>query len=164
MAKSKVALIIFLFISVFSAILPWMVHPKKRIEVTSLTIGRTLFQVEVARTAEQITQGLSDRNAIGADGMLFVLPQRNIPSFWMFHMKFPLDFVWIDGDRVVDLTEHIPAPASGTPDSALPTYSPKVPVTHVLELPDGTIKKDSIQVGDVVRLNPQRHRGWQEFR
>lgn len=150
MVKIKVALIIFLLISVFSAILPWMVHPKKRIDITSLTIGPTLFQVEVVRTSDQITQGLSDREAIGADGMLFVLPQRNIPLFWMFHMKFPLDFVWIDGDKVVDLTEHVQVPASGAPDSVLPTYSPKVPVTHVLELPDGAVKKNTITVGDVV--------------
>ena len=155
MVKIKVALVIFLLISVFSAILPWMVHPKKRIEVASLTIDRTLFQVEVARTAEQITQGLSGREAIGADGMLFILPQRNIPSFWMLRMKFPLDFVWIDGDKVVDVTEHVPVPANGTPDSALPTYSPKSSVTQVLELPDGTIKKDSIQVGDAVQFNAQ---------
>ncbi len=155
MTKIKVALIIFLIISVFIAIFPWMVHPKKRVEITQLTIGQTLFQVEVARTSRQITQGLSGREAIGADGMLFVLPQRNIPSFWMLHMKFPLDFVWIDGDRVVDVTEHVPVPANGTPDSALPTYSPKSPVTHVLELPDGAIKKHLIQVGDVVKINEQ---------
>lgn len=152
MVKIKVALVIFLFISVFSAILPWMVHPKKRIETASLTIGRTLFQVEVARTSDKITQGLSDRTAIGADGMLFVLPQRNIPSFWMFHMKFPLDFIWIDGDTVVDVTEHVPAPVNGTLDHALPTYSPKSPVTHVLELPDGAVKKNAITVGDVVTV------------
>lgn len=155
MTKINAALIIFLIISVFIAILPWMVRQKKRTEVVSLTIGKTLFQVEVAHTSKQITQGLSNRDAIGADGMLFVLPQRNIPSFWMFHMKFPLDFVWIDGDKVVDLTEHVPVPASGTPDSALPTYSPKVPVTHVLELPDGAIKKNNIQAGDKVQLNAQ---------
>lgn len=151
MVKIKIGLIIFLLISVFSAILPWMVHPKKRTEIASLTIGQTLFRVEVARTSKQITQGLSDRETIGADGMLFVLPQRNIPSFWMFHMKFPLDFVWIDGDKVVDLTEHVQTPASGTLDSALPTYSPKSPVTKVLELPDGTIEKYVIQIGNLVR-------------
>ena len=155
MAKIKVALIIFLLISTFSAMLPWMVHPKKRTEIVPLTIGQTLFQVEVARTAEQITKGLSDRNAIGADGMLFILPQRYIPSFWMFHMRFPLDFVWIDGDKVVDLTEHVPAPANGTPNTALPMYSPKSPVTHMLELPDGAIKKYLIQVGDTVKLSVQ---------
>jgi len=155
MTKINVALIIFLVISVFTAILPWLVRPKKRTEIVPLTIGQTTMRVEVARTAQQIKQGLSDRDAIGSDGMIFVLPQRSIPSFWMYHMKFPLDFVWIDGDKVVDVAEHVPAPASGIPNSALPTYSPKFLVTHVLELPDGAVEKNSIQVGDVVKFDVQ---------
>ncbi len=126
----------------------------KRDSATShrlLHINSRTLEVEIADDPNEITLGLSYRTQIGADGLLFVLSNRTIPAFWMKGMQFPLDFVWIDGDRVVDLTSNVPIQENAT-DSELILYRPKVAVTQVLELNAGAIESFGIKVGDSVRL------------
>lgn len=118
---------------------------------TYIRVGNTSLKIEVARTPAAIEQGLSDRNEIGSDGMLFVLPSKTIPAFWMKDMRFPLDFVWIDGNIVVDITEHVSNPAPNTQKKDLPLYRPKQAVTHVLELPDGAVNRYTLKIGDAVQ-------------
>lgn len=117
-----------------------------------IKIADTTLSVEVVRTPDAIEKGLSDRDTLGSDGMLFVLPSRTTPSFWMRRMRFPLDFVWIDGNTIVDLYQNAPAPSSGVLDRDLPTYKPKQLVTHVLELPVGSINRYQLKIGGVVRF------------
>lgn len=109
------------------------------------------LQVEIADSSDEITLGLSYRSKLGSDGLLFMLPNRSVPAFWMKGMRFPLDFVWIDGNTVVDLTSNVPIQATTT-DSELILYRPKVAVTQVLELNAGTIDSLGIKVGDSVHL------------
>ena len=95
--------------------------------------------VEVRDTPEEISQGLSGRASLApADGMLFSLPVRQQPSFWMKDMKFGLDLIWIDNGKIVEVTRGVPPPVAGTPDALLPTYQPTRPVTAVLEVVSGT--------------------------
>lgn len=118
-----------------------------------ITLGMGNFHelhVETVTSPKSITQGLSGRTEIGSDGMLFVLPERRIASFWMRDMLFDLDMVWIDGSVVVKIDEHVPAPAKGAPLSELPSYSSEVPVTHVLELPAGKAGELGISVGSLM--------------
>lgn len=126
----------------------------KKVMVSNLheiSIGSQKLSVEVAKTTAEISLGLGQRDTLGSDGMLFVMPSRAIPTFWMKDMRFDLDFVWIDGSSVIDLTENVSA-QRGEPDSALRIYAPKSPATHVLELNAGEIKKRGIKVGDSVKL------------
>lgn len=116
----------------------------------TIRIGNTILSIEVADTPAKITKGLGYRDELGSEGMLFVMPTRSIPSFWMKGMRFPLDFVWIDSNTVVDLTEHV-SHQPGAQDQDLSTYSPSVPVTHVLEIPAGDIAKREIKIGDAVK-------------
>lgn len=111
------------------------------------------IQVELVNTQSSIEQGLSGRAELGADGMLFVFAQKHIPSFWMKEMQFDLDFVWLSGGQVVDLTANVPAPAPNTPLSELPTYSPVQPVDWVLELPAGLIEQWQIKLSDIFVLS-----------
>ncbi len=120
-------------------------------EIVSMKIGdATLQKVEIVKTPASIQQGLSGRDMLGADGMLFVLDHEHVPTFWMKEMKFALDFVWIKDNHVVDMTEHVPAPAAQTPLNELKLYHPSQVVDMVLELPDGTIQQHTIQVGDAI--------------
>ncbi len=118
----------------------------EQIQISSQTLS-----VEVAKSIPEITLGLGQRDVLGSDGMLFVMPVRVIPTFWMKDMQFDLDFVWIDTDKVIDLTENVSA-QRGEPDYKLKMYSPRAPATHVLELNAGEIKKRGIQVGQTVQL------------
>jgi uncharacterized membrane protein (UPF0127 family) len=127
---------------------------RERIEVR---IGRLVVTAELARTPEERTQGLSGRSALPDDaGMLFVFPNEQQPTFWMKDMRFPLDVVWISGDKhVVAVTEQIPPPAPGTPDGALPLYSPTAPVLYTLEVNGGLVKQLGIHAGDPVAFTPE---------
>ena len=116
-----------------------------------LTIGKQQLHVEIAQTNSQITLGLGERDVLGSDGMLFVMPSRSIPAFWMKGMRFDLDFVWIDGVKVVDITQNVSA-QKGSPENELRVYSPQVAVTHVLELNAGEVGRRGISIGDEVFL------------
>lgn len=119
---------------------------------TKIKIADTTFSVEVVRTPKAIEKGLSDRDALGSDGMLFVMPSRTTPAFWMKHMRFSLDFVWIDGNMIVDLYQDAPVQPVDTLDRNQPIYRPRRQVTHVLELPAGSINQFQLKIGDVVRF------------
>lgn len=120
-----------------------------RTNLQRVQIGDQTLKVETAKTTSQITIGLGERDAIGSDGMLFVLPERSIPSFWMKGMRFDLDFVWIDANTVVDLTANVSA-QKGVAVEQLKLYRPNQPVTQVLELPAGEIARRGIGIGDAV--------------
>lgn len=113
-----------------------------------VTVGEHALEVEVVASAESTAQGLSGREAIGADGMLFVFPEKGIRHFWMPDMQFDIDIVWIDDTTVVGVTENVPKPLENQKN--LPTYSSSVPVNRVLELPSGKAKELSIVSGTTV--------------
>ena len=117
-------------------------------ERRTVKVGSTTLEVEVVTSPESTAQGLSGRESIGADGMLFVFPELSIPSFWMPDMKFDIDIVWINGNTVIDISEFVPKPK---PEQvALPTYSPSQPANVVLELPAGMAAQLGITPGTIL--------------
>ena len=113
-------------------------------------VGDATVRVEVAADEASRRRGLSGRRTLGRDdGMLFVLPDDS-PSFWMKGMRFPLDIVWIDGNRVVDVSADVPAPAG--PGAGLPTYSPDRPADRALEVNAGWAARHGVEPGDTVRV------------
>ncbi|MBI5151685.1 MAG: DUF192 domain-containing protein [Candidatus Pacebacteria bacterium] len=148
--KKLIALVVG-FIAVTLFVL-WTISFSRNMSLSTIIIGKIPLRVEVAQSPNALEKGLGGRDSIGSDGMLFILPQKSIPTFWMKDMKFPLDFIWIDGDKVVDITEGVLAPRASELESVLPRYSPKFLTTHVLEIPAGSTKKYGIQIGDSVTL------------
>lgn len=118
---------------------------------STVTIRTTLYQVEIADNDNSRAQGLSGRKSLGTNtGMLFIFQAKDRYAFWMKDMLFPLDFVWIDGNKIVDLTENVPPPLTAT---YLPQYVPKFPVDKVLEINAGDIQKHGFTVGDNVNFS-----------
>lgn len=116
---------------------------------TVMKLGAQTLIIEIVNSPESITQGLSDREAIGSDGMLFLLPPATSqPTFWMKDMHFALDMIWLKDGQVVDISTNVPPPRSGTPESQLPLISPKVPANMVLEVDAGRSQTWGIKVGD----------------
>jgi uncharacterized membrane protein (UPF0127 family) len=112
-------------------------------------IGTAKLTVELAENAATWEKGLSDRPLLDPDtGMLFVFPRLHIPLFWMKDMKFPLDIIWIADNTVVGIDKNVPIPDGGK----LPTYSPKVPVDKVLEVPAGYSDNNGIAEGSELTL------------
>ena len=117
-------------------------------------LNNQALRFEVVDTPQSMAQGLGDRSEIGSDGMLFVFPSVGAPIFWMKDMHFDLDLVWLKDLRVADITPNVPQPQAGQPLNQLPTYSPKVPVNMVLEIPAGTVQKWRLKIGDQFSQTP----------
>ena len=116
-----------------------------------LKVGEKIIKVEIADTDLKLKRGLSGREKIEDDeGMLFVVPENSIPSFWMKDMKFPIDIIWIDDLKVVGILENLPVPSET--ESELPRYQPKYPIDYVLEVKAGFAKDNNIKIGDEVEL------------
>lgn len=119
-----------------------------------MTIGKTVVMVQIADTQEERAKGLSNiSNLPQGQGMLFVFENKGTtPSFWMKDMLIPLDFIWIAGGKVSEITPNVPNPAPGTPDSRLQVYTPSMPIDYVLEVNAGWASTNNIKVGDNVSL------------
>ncbi len=103
-------------------------------------------------------QGLSGKTKMADnEGMLFDFGNKEgTPGFWMKDMKFNLDFIWIDQNKIVGITANVPAPVDDNGlkirDNDLPTYYPPSVVNQVLEVNSGWTEKNKIKTGDEVRL------------
>jgi len=128
-------------------------QPTRR--VAGITVNNQELDVEVATTSAEIVRGLSGRDSLDLDGMLFVFPAPGKQNFWMKDVRFPLDILWINDGKIVDILRNVPAPEPGTPDSQLKTYSSPGPVSHVLELPAGATSQLGISVSsEIITSDP----------
>lgn len=107
------------------------------------------IELEIVRTDEEKARGLSGRESLAANaGMLFLYDQQTTPSFWMKEMNFPIDIIWIGGDkRIVDITENI------APETFPQLFRPRASVQYVLEVNATWAKNHNVAIGDEVVLN-----------
>jgi uncharacterized membrane protein (UPF0127 family) len=118
---------------------------------TPVQIGDAVVQAEIADDNAERTLGLGERDRLARDaGMYFVLTD-DAPRIWMKGMRFPLDLVWIDDGRVVDVTADVPDEPN-TPEAQLPIYSPSQPANRLLEVNAGWAERNGVRPGDRVRL------------
>jgi uncharacterized protein len=116
----------------------------------NVVINGKIIRAEIADNFEAWRQGLSDRKTLDPEaGMLFVFPDKQIRNFWMKNMHFPLDIIWIDDDRVVNISANLP-PEGETPAA---TYDSVIPVNYVLEVNAGLAERYNIKAGDSAVIN-----------
>jgi len=118
----------------------------------AMTLGERNYGFEVVNTAPGRTLGLSGREEIGCDGLLFVFEKKDLHTIWMKEMKFNLDLIWIEDEKVVDITYGLPAPAEGTRLEQLPNFSPSVPANILIEVNEGFVEKYEIKIGDQLKI------------
>lgn len=105
--------------------------------------GKT-FNVEVADDEVERAKGLSGRDFLAADsGMLFVFENSDIHTFWMKDTKIPLDIIFINDNKIVEMMTLQP-PANNN----IPSYTPQNKAQYVLELNAGF----GFKVGDEVKI------------
>lgn len=121
-------------------------------QFSTLIIGGKTYRIEVAKTQNQQILGLSGRDEIGSDGLLFIFPNESRQTFWMKDMKFDLDFIWIRDGKVSEINFNVKKPEEGTNASDLSRYRPEEPADMMLEVVAGFAEKESVQVGDSVEL------------
>jgi len=116
-----------------------------------VTINGTTWQVELANTAEQRYQGLSDRKELPQGrGMLFVYPEPQQLTFCMRYCLIPLDIAFIDGqNRVVNMCTMETEPYGFETKS----YLSSGPAQYALEVPKGALEAAGVKVGDKVEIS-----------
>lgn len=112
-------------------------------------IGDQKVIVEIADSPLARAQGLSKHAPLQENqGMLFIFSKPDRFQFWMKDMKFPIDIVWLNEGRVVDIAPEVQV--SVTAD--LPVYTPRLPASSVLELKAGFMARHGVKIGDAVEL------------
>lgn len=108
-----------------------------------VTIGKHRYTVEIAADPNARERGLSRRDAIGSDGMLFAFPDIAPRKFWMKDTRIPLDILYFSADGRLRFIGH------GEPLSLTP-IGPDEPLGNVIELDGGRAAADGVRVGDKV--------------
>ena len=122
-----------------------------------VTLNDTVkIQVEVANTDSERVKGLSGRQKLAeGEGMLFDFsdsPGTLFPIFWMKDMNFPIDIIWISGDKVIYVDRDLKPAELTMSDRDIPRFIPPKPVSLVLEVPAGYSEKNDIIVGATVKV------------
>lgn len=119
-------------------------------QVSTACFKEKCFEVELAATAEQQAQGLSNRSSLGGNkAMLFVFQNEEIRPFWMKGMKFPLDIIWISSNGTVVFIERNAQPCGMAPCVPI---NPRVNSKYVLEVNAGVANTTNLALGDAVSI------------
>lgn len=117
-----------------------------------ITINGRVILLEVARTPEQQSIGLMNRQDLAADrGMLFVFSPPRPVSFWMKNTIISLDMVFVSNGVVKYIGQQI-RPCGGDP---CPSYGPepKTDIDGVIELRGGRAAELRLKVGDRLKIS-----------
>jgi len=112
-----------------------------------IMINDSVFNVDLALFSDKKTKGLGGIDSIEENnGMLFVYFNNDIRYFWMKDMDFPIDILWIKGNKIINISENVPVYT----DEQITRINSVYPVDRVLELKAGTILKHNIKINDKV--------------
>lgn len=103
--------------------------------------------VEVVRTRRQIERGMMYRQHLAPErGMLFLMEDERVQSFWMKNCLIPLDMIFVTGDMVV----------AGVVENAEPmTETSRTigkPSRYVVEVNGGFARENQITAGTRVKF------------
>lgn len=114
--------------------------------MNSVCFKEACFNIEIARTPEELARGLQHRYALDSgQGMLFIFDSSAIHSFWMKDTFIPLDMIWMDYARRIVHIAHNVKPCAVDP---CPSYAPAEKAMYVLEINANQAKALSLKVGD----------------
>jgi hypothetical protein len=122
--------------------------PSSGLRTEKLFINGTEIEAEIADNFFLRMKGLSGRKSLEEGrGMLFIFNDSAVRSFWMKDMNFPIDIIWINGDKVVGFAENAPVPDK----NGIPSFKSPEPVDKALELPAGSVQGIGIKAGDEIK-------------
>lgn len=147
MRKILILAVVCVFLSILFFLFPIFISDQ---EITFVTINNKKINAEIADTDIKRYNGLSYRENLCIDcAMLFVFADREERTFVMRNMYFPLDIIWIDGDKIVAISKNL------LPEGKQPIkfYHSDTPVNYVLEVNAGLADKYDFKIGDKVNFN-----------
>jgi uncharacterized membrane protein (UPF0127 family) len=151
MSLNKIIIGFIIILLIFSGIIVFELNhasmPKSKV-----IIDKHTFSVETATTSAQQQQGLSGRASMPQNqGMLFIFTRAEPYPFWMKDMNFPLDMIFINNNKIVDIFQNVPQPKNS--NAKLPIYTPSASANQVLEINAGLSKADGFKKGDTVSVS-----------
>jgi len=116
------------------------------------TIDNITFKLYIADNSRDEEIGLSKYSKLDKDmGMIFLFGKSDYYSFWMKNMKFPIDIIFINNNKIVQIFKNTLPPQNS--DQPLPLYTPSQPANTVLEINAGLSDQYSFKPGDTVTKN-----------
>ena len=150
LVKENVRLLLGAFVVILTIVIVITLLLNSRKSTKVLVNGQTI-SVMVAKTDKEKQVGLSGKDKIGENqGMLFIFDKPNYYSFWMKEMKFSIDIIYINGDKITTIVENAKPPSSASDNLAI--YQPSEKSDKVLELNAGSADKLKIKTGTIVKI------------
>ena len=119
----------------------------------TIMINNVKIKVAVSDTDSKRQKGLGGKTSLASDsGMLFIFPKEGRYRFWMKGLSFPLDFIWLKNNEVLQINKNVPPPQKGQNEGDLPIYYPTQDVNMVLEVNGGFSDQNSIMIGDEIEI------------
>ena len=130
------------------------IHQPQNLPIeASVIVGGKPLQLEVAKTEQQQAYGLKYRSSLAEDrGMLFQLSRPQKASIWMQDVKFPLDIIFMRGERIISIVANTP-PCGDRLARNCPLYPSDSPIDRVLEMNAGLAIQAKLQVGDLLPVH-----------
>lgn len=146
----SILIIIFLFCFMLAAGVNRVNRVNQKSEYKNIEINGNYISAETVSDSGRQYLGLSNRESLCANcGMLFVFPDKQVREFVMRDMKFPLDIIFINDNKIINIAENL------LPEGASPIniYTSSTVANNVLEIPAGFCQKNGIKAGDTIRIN-----------
>lgn len=132
---------------------PWREPFPEPRAMAEIIVGDTPLTVDLALEPQEQSLGLGYRNGLEpGTGMLFVFPDAEPRTFWMKGMRFCLDIIWIEDQKIVGAAESVCPDPEGTPDAERERFPSGEAVTYVLEVPAGWLAENSYGEGTDVQI------------
>ena len=111
----------------------------------NLKIKETVIEAEVVLSDEKKIAGLSQRAFLNKNqGMIFIFSESGQYDFTMKEMNFPLDFIFIKNNIIVDIIKNTPHDFEGN-------INGKTSYDKVLEVEAGWSDENKVSIGDEIR-------------
>lgn len=140
----------FIFLVVIASLLVVFFFKKSSTKYTTVKINNVSIKAEIAATVLTKTKGLMFRKSLPEnEGMIFIFDNEDYHSFWMMNMSFPLDIIWINGEKKV---VYIVKDAKPCGLICKDFYVPEEKAKYVLEVNANFTTKNKIKVGTKVNF------------
>ena len=150
--RENIRLLVGLAVVIFFSILLASFIAADRKNDAQVLVNNAKFNVSLAKTDTEKQIGLSNTKTLAQNkGMLFVFDKPAYYAFWMKEMKFPIDIIFIRGDKVTTVFSNVLPPSST--NGHLPLYQPRDASEKVLEVNAGMAEKYNIHEGSTVDIN-----------
>jgi len=127
------------------------VIPFAKKNTATVAINNHNFDLILAKSDKEKQKGLSGTKSLEKNkGMLFVFEKADNYSFWMKDMLFPIDIIYINDNKVVDLIKNAPIVKDG---KNLIIYKPSEKAKYILEINAGLLEEYGIKKGTKVEFN-----------